>query len=83
MKHNNWTKMDLFLSYVSLLSRKIKNEYPRLTLVIWDDMLRTCQPQEIISNAFDYIKSQSVYIGFFFLTCKPIYLCRIRFRAVS
>lgn len=51
MKRNNWTKVDLFLSYITLLARKIKSEYPRITLVMWDDMLRSSQPHDI--NKFE------------------------------
>ncbi|KAI4486939.1 hypothetical protein M0802_012196 [Mischocyttarus mexicanus] len=47
---NNWNKKQLFLDHVSKVAKYIKNKYPQLTVLMWDDEFREISPQEIIDK---------------------------------
>ncbi|XP_014613036.1 PREDICTED: hexosaminidase D-like [Polistes canadensis] len=46
----NWNKKQLFLDHVSKVARYIKDKYPWLTVLMWDDEFREISPQEIIDK---------------------------------
>ncbi|XP_014468107.1 PREDICTED: hexosaminidase D isoform X1 [Dinoponera quadriceps] len=50
MAKKQWGKRQLFLEHVSTVVRYIKEKYPELTVLMWDDEFREISPQEIIDK---------------------------------
>ncbi|XP_043678011.1 hexosaminidase D-like [Vespula pensylvanica] len=50
MVKKHWTKKQLFLDHVSKVASYIKEKYPQLTVLMWDDEFREISPQEIIDK---------------------------------
>ncbi|XP_032682535.1 hexosaminidase D-like isoform X1 [Odontomachus brunneus] len=50
MAKKQWGKRQLFLDHVSTVVRYIKEKYPELTVLMWDDEFREISPQEIIDK---------------------------------
>lgn len=50
MTKRQWDKKQLFLDHVSTVVRYIKEKYPKLTVLMWDDEFRDITPQEIIDR---------------------------------
>ncbi|XP_031846822.1 hexosaminidase D [Nomia melanderi] len=50
MVRKQWGKKQLFLDHVSKVARYIKDKYPELTILMWDDEFRDISPQEIIDR---------------------------------
>ncbi|KAK2579278.1 hypothetical protein KPH14_008237 [Odynerus spinipes] len=46
----HWGKRQLFLDHVSKIARYVKEKYPQLTVLMWDDEFREISPQEIIDK---------------------------------
>lgn len=45
-----WGKKQLFLDHVSKVAKYIKNKYPELTILMWDDEFREISSEEIIDR---------------------------------
>ncbi|XP_017881030.1 hexosaminidase D-like [Ceratina calcarata] len=50
MFKRKWGKKQLFLDHVSKIARHIRNRYPGLSVLMWDDEFREILPQEIIDR---------------------------------
>lgn len=50
MTKRQWGKRQLFLDHVSSVVKYIKDKYPKLTVLMWDDEFRDISPQEIIDR---------------------------------
>lgn len=50
MVKRQWGKRQLFLDHVSSVVKYIKDKYPELTVLMWDDEFREISPQEIIDR---------------------------------
>ncbi|KAG7201210.1 hypothetical protein KM043_003997 [Ampulex compressa] len=50
MAKRHWGKRQLFLDHVSKVTRYIKDKYPQITVLMWDDEFREISPQEIIDR---------------------------------
>nr|XP_003703719.1 PREDICTED: hexosaminidase D-like [Megachile rotundata] len=50
MVKRKWGKKQLFLDHVSKVVRYIKDKYPELSILMWDDEFREISPQEIIDR---------------------------------
>lgn len=50
MIKNHWTKKQLFLDHVSKVANYIKEKYPHIAVLMWDDEFREISPQEIIDK---------------------------------
>lgn len=50
MAKKQWGKRQLFLDHVSTVVKYIKEKYPELTVLMWDDEFRDITPQEIIDR---------------------------------
>lgn len=50
MVKKHWTKKQLFLDHVSKVANYIKENYPYLSVLMWDDEFREISPQEIIDK---------------------------------
>lgn len=50
MVKRQWGKKQLFLDHVSKVVRYIKDKYPELSILMWDDEFREISPQEIIDR---------------------------------
>jgi len=55
MTKRQWGKRQLFLDHVSSVVKYIKNKYPELTVLMWDDEFRDISPQEIIDRGLHLI----------------------------
>ncbi|CAK9805981.1 Hexosaminidase D [Anthophora quadrimaculata] len=55
MVKRQWGKKQLFLDHVSKVVKYIKNKYPDLTVLMWDDEFREISPQEIMDNGLHYM----------------------------
>lgn len=45
---HRWDKKQLFLAHVSRVAKRIKEKYPELTILMWDDEFRDILPQAIL-----------------------------------
>lgn len=50
MVKRQWGKKQLFLDHVSKVARYVKDKYPEVTILMWDDEFREISPQEIIDR---------------------------------
>lgn len=50
MVKRKWGKKQLFLDHVSKIAGHIRNRYPGVTVLMWDDEFREILPQEIIDR---------------------------------
>ncbi|XP_075216498.1 hexosaminidase D-like [Lycorma delicatula] len=50
MLKERWTKKNLFLHHVSIIARYIKQKYPSLTVLTWDDEFRQLTLDELIAS---------------------------------
>lgn len=50
MAKRQWSKRQLFLDHVSAVVKYVKEKYPELTVLMWDDEFRDILPQEIIDR---------------------------------
>lgn len=50
MAKKQWSKRQLFLDHVFTVVKYIKEKYPNLTVLMWDDEFREISPQEIIDR---------------------------------
>ncbi|XP_076750807.1 hexosaminidase D [Xylocopa sonorina] len=50
MARRQWSKQQLFLDHLSKVAKYIRNRYPGLTVLMWDDEFREILPQEIIDR---------------------------------
>lgn len=61
MTKRQWGKKQLFLDHVSKVARYVKDKYPELTVLMWDDEFREISPQEIIDRGLHLIVEPVVW----------------------
>lgn len=61
MARKQWGKRQLFLDHVSTVVRYIKEKYPELTVLMWDDEFREISPQEIIDKGLHQLVEPVVW----------------------
>ncbi|CAL4060456.1 unnamed protein product [Meganyctiphanes norvegica] len=47
MELNKWSTGDLYLTWLQQIALFIKEKFPQLTLIIWDDMMRTISVEQL------------------------------------
>ncbi|XP_034938120.1 hexosaminidase D-like isoform X2 [Chelonus insularis] len=53
MVKRQWSKKKLFLNHVESIVRYIKNKYPHITVLMWDDEFRDITPEEIFKSGLN------------------------------
>ncbi|KAL7298818.1 hexosaminidase D-like [Trichogramma pretiosum] len=53
MSKFQWSKRQLFLKHVHDVASYIKDKYPHITILMWDDEFRDIDPQEIINSGLN------------------------------
>ncbi|KZC10980.1 PREDICTED: hexosaminidase D-like [Dufourea novaeangliae] len=61
MVKKQWGKKQLFLDHTSKVARYVKDKYPELTVLMWDDEFRDISPQEIIDRGLHLIVEPVVW----------------------
>lgn len=66
MKQNNWTPTQLFFSHAHEVLKQIKEKYPHIKLIMWDDMFREAETVQLESEStFSYYLGTTSFVGAF------------------
>lgn len=61
MAKNQWGKRQLFLSHVTKVASYVKDKYPDLTILMWDDEFREISPAEIRESGLNKLVEPVVW----------------------
>ncbi|XP_015604191.1 hexosaminidase D [Cephus cinctus] len=61
MDKKQWGKRQLFLDHVTRVAKYIKEKYPKLSILMWDDEFREILPQEILEKGLNKLVEPVVW----------------------
>lgn len=61
MKQNNWTPTQLFFSHAHEVLKQIKEKYPHIKLIMWDDMFREAETVQLENSGLGSLVEPMVW----------------------